>query len=950
MTHRILSALALAALTLCLAMSGAATGRMAEAQTQEPADAFVDLSVAIIVLDSASANRRVEIIVSNHGTLPAYDVEVEISTSIVDRDPPFFARVITIDTGEYFYSPNHYVEPSVWRIERVGPQTSYSGTFTPLLLGLVALHEWKASVRSATFESENRMQNNKAEAWQIASNPDAHKAEANYWLTSSASGLSTSTDGAQTANFVITVSRPLETTSNEKTLFGGYVSIELTPGLSANPTRNPPTFEVIDNTRTPVDPTPSNVSYSHNDNDNTGRFKIGFSDRHISFKMTLPVTVAAGAELNEQCLTAEVIAMPPAGPAPLDDPSDNSAKVCPWAPPTPLQSGEVSAFTLYPCVGVMTDPCDSNDDVRVRATFPNQDGYIMDSGTVVFHVQDHPLARAFDSHAGSVNSGDEVSWQTSCHGGTASCTGYHDTRTEFGVKLGWNRIPFNGHWRRAGPPPTGSWDGISLNVAARGKGAGTDPPGNMHLRSTASRNATYPLSESNGWSHTWRGDNPWKPSGDAASVTYQLAEFEEMGTYVVDYTLRAKHFSETGDCDTEIDADNNPDSFCGTETYIFHIGPMSDLGVADGGASPDVAADQYAITIAALNNGPDRALGAEVAVNLALPAGVTVAEHIASDGSYSNGKWDLGALRTEDYRRDYQRSLGEPDKAATLTLILEGENAADATATATATNVKDYTVCIGSDRSTLTHTNQSDCEADTAKGGSWHEGAVYDHIAGNNTATLTARRGTGGEGAGAPAAGYQRPRSLPAAIMVEWQPVPAVNGWAVSHYEIERSSSEWNELADNVACPADADNCQFVDIEAQPGQYYGYRVRAVNLPGVPGPWSRPMEIGRILTVGAPEAPVLTATPNEPHGDTQILLTWNKPVENGSAIIKYTHGGIGYAATGRLLGRAHRSTADAGRRMPPSLDPHGPAGPGTSRMHYRMQGHQRPGRQPVVQRG
>ena len=91
----------------------------------------------------------------------------------------------------------------------------------------------------------------------------------------------------------------------------------------------------------------------------------------------------------------------------LDNPSDNSAKVCPWcASQSPLQSSELSAFTLYPCVGITTGPCDSNDDVRVRATVPDQDGYILDSGTAVFHVQDHPLARAFDSHAGSVNSGD----------------------------------------------------------------------------------------------------------------------------------------------------------------------------------------------------------------------------------------------------------------------------------------------------------------------------------------------------------------------------------------------------------------------------------------------------------------------------------------------------------------------------------------------------------------
>ena len=53
----------------------------AEAKAQEPiGDAFVDLGVTITVLDSASANRTVEIVVSNHGNRAAYDVEVVLST------------------------------------------------------------------------------------------------------------------------------------------------------------------------------------------------------------------------------------------------------------------------------------------------------------------------------------------------------------------------------------------------------------------------------------------------------------------------------------------------------------------------------------------------------------------------------------------------------------------------------------------------------------------------------------------------------------------------------------------------------------------------------------------------------------------------------------------------------------------------------------------------------
>ena len=459
-------------------------------------------------------------------------------------------------------------------------------------------------------------------------------------------------------------------------------------------------------------------------------------------------------------------------------------------------------------------------------------------------------------------------------------------REKFGVKLGWNRIPFNGHWRRDGPPATGSWDGISLNVAARGKDSGTNPPGKMHLRSTGSRNALYPLSATNSWSHTWRGDNPWKPSADTTSVTWQFAEFERLGTYVVDYTLRAKHFSQTGDCDTEIDTDNNPDSFCGTETYIFHVGPMVDLEVRDGRANPDLTTGQHALTVEAVNHGPDQTVDAEITVDLSsLPSGVTVASHKASDGTYSDGRWNLGALRTPDY----YRSAGKPGPP-TLTLILTGDDAARATATATIANVADYTLCISSSGHTLLHTSQTDCEGDsattnvwyaavcvnTANGeidstitveatcngttdhewtedvcassdggvrtgrtetecGGWFQGTVYEYNGGNNTATITAQAGTGGGGEGAPM--LQTPSVHTPSVRVAWSEVDFLHGVPVKDYQVQWSTdgvSGWTQLE------SDLPFNQLFDITVHSGQTRYYRVRAVNAAGVPGPWSAPM--------------------------------------------------------------------------------------------------------------
>ena len=287
----------------------------------------------------------------------------------------------------------------------------------------------------------------------------------------------------------------------------------------------------------------------------------------------------------------------------------------------------------------------------------------------------------------------------------------------------------------------------------------------------------------------------------------------------------------------------------------------------DGGPTQhDLENGQTAFTIVAVNNGPDDPVGAKVDVTL--PQGATVVRAIHSAGSYNGGVWDIGGELRRKHYYGGRRVEGEE-----LTLVLDCPTGGCGEATARIYNDNDnhpYTVVIE---------------------GTTHTGTVYDHFPGNDTATLRARPGTGGGGPDAPVAA-QPPRSEPAAIVLEWQPVATVNGWEVSHYELQRTASDWQPLADDVACPAPDEPsydhiCQFVDLDAQAGQSYRYRVRAVNSQDVPGPWSRPMEMARILTVGVPDAPALAATPDEPHGDTQILLTWNKPVENGSAIISYT---------------------------------------------------------------
>ena len=84
--------------------------------------------------------------------------------------------------------------------------------------------------------------------------------------------------------------------------------------------------------------------------------------------VTLPVRVKSNAVVNEQCVTATVTGNPPPGPDPYaDDITDNVAELCLGPLSSPRPSSQVDEINIYPCVGNTDSPCDSTDDVRVRA-------------------------------------------------------------------------------------------------------------------------------------------------------------------------------------------------------------------------------------------------------------------------------------------------------------------------------------------------------------------------------------------------------------------------------------------------------------------------------------------------------------------------------------------------------------------------------------------------------
>ncbi|MXW95739.1 MAG: hypothetical protein F4Z64_09590 [Acidimicrobiaceae bacterium] len=310
-----------------------------------------------------------------------------------------------------------------------------------------------------------------------------------------------------------------------------------------------------------------------------------------------------------------------------------------------------------------------------------------------------------------------------------------------------------------------------------------------------------------------------------------------MGTYVLNVGIRAMH--KTAGQLTDRGA------------YTFHVGPISELEVRDGGAaSPLAPAGRTAYTVVAANNGPDTA--PDVVVSLAgVPRG---AEAIISEGDYAEGAcdaaglcaatWTLGAVRSAD------ATLGPSD--ATLTLIPVAGAEAPATVSASIRNTRPYTVAID---------------------GTTHSTDYFDYIDENNTARIAARPGTG---AGAPG----QPRRLSArvypdlrSVLLRWDEVERLHQYAVTHYEVHRSAPAPGCRRPPVSPPAgeivEVRGELYLDEALRSGQERCYAVRAVNGLDDKGYWSHSAGTlrGMVLSKSA-----VTVAEAAGHADYTVVLS------------------------------------------------------------------------------
>ena len=804
---------------------------------------YVDVALILEAPDSIGSDKvGLNIVVVNHGSLTAYDVEVVVDIVYPESSSHFdtfndFLAAPEVPVGSSSLENSKYrlrwsiPELGGLQREEVAVESRIMQTTGSTFDKSAYIHEFFGTVTTSSFDSNPG--NNTSRVWSVPYLALRLRsfigAGGNYTVAVTVDELSPSQ--GDTVNFTITTGKLGTDKLGESVSLpiDLQVAIELTGGLrvSGAPSYTSTTFEGDPVTK------PSSVSYDSGVF-TVGRLQQGPDPPYPKFhSVTLPITVASDAVVNEQCLTATLTGNPPPGTGPNDDDiADNVAKVCLSEVGTlarPFVSGQVDAFTVYPCVGVTTPPCDSTNDVRVRAVNTSNGG-ILAPGTAIFHVNPTE-ARIYDAKSGqSVNDGNTVSWQTAVNPDRP----YNDGLSS-GIELYYSRTPFTGH--------ESDWKRPTFGISARNATGNIPPPGKVFLRSTSSgnefRKAVSPDYQ----------ELPGTPSTSAmtASRFHYFLEFEKLGTYKIGWhvkltrnppaTLHGSENCHPSSADPPVNQ-----AFCASETYTFHLGPMADLEVRDGGASPYVAADRNALAIVAVNNGPDEPAGGARVTGLPIGAQVLHISHGRYNGS--TGVWSINRLRVKGYY--LSAGMSEP------TLVL-GASAGD-TADVSISSAENYEVCVGpkSNPGNLAHTTQATCEAVT--NASWNSVPVYDYKPGDNTVTITAQVGTGG-GESAPSS--MSARQYGAATYVTWEPVERVYGLPVAHYEVERNG---------VILTDKPKGTTYLDSIGSGSA--SYRVRAVNAAENPGPWSE----ASARRPGIPKN--FSATVYVPN--TEIDLSWGAP--------------------------------------------------------------------------
>ena len=415
--------------------------------------------------------------------------------------------------------------------------------------------------------------------------------------------------------------------------------------------------------------------------------------------------------LEERCITAWVA---DSTPPPVADYALGSLKQCLGDDPTVLfQSGRIDLFTVYPCAGTSTIiyPCrDDNSDstadngLELVATVNSVDHPVLRAygvgrsdtatsvrlrpETVVIHIKDTE---------GRIDDSGSVSWEITASG----IDPYIDNRLLVGTDV-WTRI---------------KWVIASVGLPSSGiMTIGPESTRTAKWLDTTSQTSYGPYDNT-------PPDNWIQYFINADFHAY--IKFNKLGTYAIKFTQENTHATHG--------------ALTATGQYIFHVGPVAELEVRDGGANLEVPANQRAYTIIAVNNGPDAAPAAKVTLP-GLDAGSCAGNATKGSIAFANGEctWTIGELIAKNASQPTTGREGE-------VLTISTSAAVDTEITATISNTQDYQVCIDSsgDDVDLSSPSSSACTTENAAN-TWHTTDYYDYISDNDSASIASRPGIRG--------------------------------------------------------------------------------------------------------------------------------------------------------------------------------------------------------------
>ncbi len=588
----------------------------------------------------------------------------------------------------------------------------------------------------------------------------------------------------------------------------------------------------------------------------------GANDATRTKTLDVPVTLTGDTPLETRCVTAEVYHVIP--PDPEDKRFDDVARVClgdgplevfgAW--PNHNVEGGTRLLTSFLCIGVTSYPCNANDTLELvveqllGVPHPTLKQRRDDAATPldygspgVMYLPPESVVIHVDDPRGRAIEDESVIWSTG---------------ELMRVAESFARLSADWTYTRA------------VTVTAPGGG---NAPGRWALANTndfvllEAEDSTKVVASPGTMSIFYQ----WISSTGIRDVK---VNFSKMGTYKALYEMTVERSGTT---------------YTDSATYTFHVGPLAELEVRDAGANPEVAGNRRAYTIEAVNHGPSDAGAVEVTVS-GVPEGASVA---ASRGSFDpdSGIWRIGELEHTDWRPLIGKGEGE-----TLTIIVK--DGVPAPITASIESAEDYTVCIDSAAVDVAASSESAC---TSAGHSWHSAEYYDPIDGNNEAQIVARPGTGRGHPDAPPS--LRVDKFGSLALLRWQPVERLNGYAVTHYQVERNG---------VLIADDVGGIIYADLQGG-AVNQAYRVRAVNRFGVPGPWSLAASAGsRVERLPAPQG--LTATPGlsdarrvdlswfAPSGETGLRYIIEHATDGGGpwTTLASSHSRTTYSHTGNVL--------------------------------------------------